>query len=160
MPERDLSGLSTGAREHARPQVHGESGPHPFALARLKEALRRARDASSSSRPSVCGELNLLLGTLPGPHRAPWYECLLGLLEARAFDGLVDEHGVSCGERAVAALLDAGYPWALHVAPEDLARFRGTPPPPASMATRVAVVLSGAITGVTAVLVLLWLLGA
>jgi len=49
---------------------------------------------------------------------------LVRLLDADAFTGLEDAKGQPVKARALLALLRMGYPWALHIKPEDLAWLR------------------------------------
>jgi hypothetical protein len=94
-------------------------------------------DASSPAAPSLAALVAALSPTTGGAPLAGvcgWLDAapaseanarqLLDLLEARAFDPLADPDGRPLRLRALEALLRMGYPWALHIAPEDLAWLR------------------------------------
>ncbi|MEW6429921.1 MAG: hypothetical protein AB1730_00320 [Myxococcota bacterium] len=54
---------------------------------------------------------------------------LLKLLDADAFGAWTDDEGRPLKLRALLALLRMGYPWALHIKPEDLAWLRAAQRP-------------------------------
>lgn len=88
----------------------------------LPDLVQRARTETGVDGAEAQRLVEQLLATLrPGPENA---RVLLELLEARAFTGLSGEDGTPTLALAVEALLRQGYPWSLHVDPDDLTWFR------------------------------------
>ena len=95
-----------------------ELGPSP-----LEELLKSAVAREGTLRRSRAHELNLALEGA-GVNHAP---AICRLLEDAEFLKLEDNFGESCRAMGVAALLRCGFPWALHITPEDLAFARSRP---------------------------------
>lgn len=100
----------------------------PAASAPL-EALQRARNSEGDERLQLAGHLNALLRRLPGDaDREEWAQFLLEKLDDEAFHDLYDDDGVSCRAVAVDAVLSLGFPYALHLEPDDLEYLRTVKP--------------------------------
>src|SRR5262249_53286380 len=93
-------------------------------------AVVQLREAMGSVRGD---ELNRLL-KLPVAQtdRQAVAELILKKLDEKRFEGLRGADGTSCRAAAVEAVLSLGFPWALHVDPDDLAHLRAEQPGKAS----------------------------
>ena len=124
----------------------------PLSAAPL-EALQRARNSEGDERLKLAGQLNALLRRRPhDAEREGWAQFLLEKLDDEAFHDLYDEGGVSCRAVAVEAVLGLGFPYALHLEPDDLEYLRTVKP------TRLAPGGWGAMAVVTGVLAALFAL--
>ena len=92
------------------------------------EVLQRARNSESDERVRLAGKLNALLRAPPTAAREEWAQFLLEKLDDEAFHDLYDGDGVSCRAMAVEALLALGFPFALHLDPDDLDYLRAVKP--------------------------------
>jgi hypothetical protein len=95
------------------------------ALDELERLVRRAEAASESDRIRMTRKIAALLRRLPrqaAPDVAARW--LLSALENSPWLQWADSRGRTCRAAAVEALLSLGYPWALHVTPEDLEHYR------------------------------------
>lgn len=93
------------------------------------ETLQRARNSEGDERLQLAGRLNQLLRRPPSEaERELWAQFLLERLDDEAFHDLYDTDGVSCRAVAVEALLGLGFPWALHLEPDDLEYLRTVKP--------------------------------
>jgi hypothetical protein len=78
---------------------------------------------------------------------------LLALLDDPAFRQLEDAWGRSARAVAVGRLLDLGFPWALHISPEDLAFARARQPrwTPARQVAAAMMLVTGMVCGLVGV---------
>ena len=95
------------------------------ALEEIERLARRAAAAPESDRARlarrIAARLRRIPGDVPPEPAARW---LLEALERSTWVGFADARGRTCRAAAVEALLALGYPWALHVTPEDLEHYR------------------------------------
>jgi hypothetical protein len=93
-------------------------------LARLLAAAEAA--PAGAGRQEAAGRLVAALGAgVPeGEDRRAVADLLVGALAAGRLEVLVDGEGRTARGAAAEALLGLGYPWALEIAPEDLAHLR------------------------------------
>jgi hypothetical protein len=114
-------------REQQRQQGSEALGTHP-ASAPL-EMLQRARNSEGDQRLELAARLNALLRRRPlEAEREEWSQFLLEKLDDEAFHDLYDSEGVSCRAVAVEAVLALGFPYALHLEPDDLEYLRTVKP--------------------------------
>ena len=93
------------------------------------ETLQRARNADGDERLELAGRLNAQLRRHPSEaEREQWAQFLLERLDDEAFHDLYDSDGVSCRAVAVEAVLALGFPFALHLEPDDLEYLRTVRP--------------------------------
>lgn len=93
------------------------------------ETLQRARNAEGDDRLQLAAQLNQLMRTAPSDaEREARAQFLLERLDDEAFHDLYDSDGVSCRAVAVEAVLALGFPWALHLEPDDLDYLRTVKP--------------------------------
>jgi hypothetical protein len=113
----------TPMAERLQPLVTVVEGGVPGSVVEaVGQLLERALAASTVERPALAARLNRGLASLP--RSEPAARLLLAALASGRLQELLDVEGVPCRREAVRALLRLGYPWALEVAPEDLAWFR------------------------------------
>ena len=87
--------------------------------------VQRARNAEADDRVRLCDQVNQALSALPStPDPAAAARQVLTLLDDEALHGLVDSRGAECRRAALEAVLAMGFPWALHIEPEDLDYLR------------------------------------
>jgi hypothetical protein len=98
------------------------SGPKPHE--RVAPLIARAREDADSCKQLIDA---LIAMRAPGDE-ADEARVVLGQLDAKALDGLLDETGRDAKAEAIETLLSLGFPHALNVTPEDLAWFRGVKP--------------------------------
>jgi hypothetical protein len=116
-----------GERER-QPEQRVEAVPAPGVSAPL-DALQRARNSEGDERLELAGRLNALLRRRASDaEREEWAQFLLEKLDDEAFHDLYDSDGVSCRAVAVDAVLSLGFPWALHLEPDDLEYLRTVRP--------------------------------
>jgi hypothetical protein len=95
----------------------------------LLEALQRARNSEGDARLTLAGRVNKLLAQpITLPDRESIAHLLIDKLDDEAFHNLYDAQGLSCRAAAVEAVLNLGFPWALHVEPDDLVYLRTVKP--------------------------------
>lgn len=93
------------------------------------ETIQQARNAEGDARVELAGQLNALLRKRPvEAERERWAQFLIERLDDEAFHDLYDSDGVSCRAVAVEAVLALGFPWALHLRPDDLEYLRTVKP--------------------------------
>ena len=114
-------------REQVQPQSSQEleapATPGPL------ETLQRARNADGDERLELATKLNELMRGAPAEtEREARAQFLLERLDDEAFHDLYDSDGVSCRAVAVEAVLALGFPWALHLEPDDLDYLRTVKP--------------------------------
>ena len=90
----------------------------------LISVVQQARNAEGEEREEWAASLNALLSRPPPKDTEAWGFTLIEFLEDGAFEGMEDEDGIQCRTCAVEAVLALGYPWALHLTPEDVDRVR------------------------------------
>lgn len=106
-----------------RPQPHDVAGSlAPVEAVDLRALALTARTPGAEGRDAHAA-LHRALATLAPT--VPHGEALRALLDEGAFRGLVAEDGTETRLLAVEALLRLGYPWALHIHPDELAWYRG-----------------------------------
>lgn len=94
-------------------------------LVRLPKLIDGARQASQPDQTVLAQSINETLIAMRSPgHALTESSLVLEALEAHHLDGLVDSLGRACRKEAVETLLACGFPYALKVAPEDLAFAR------------------------------------
>jgi hypothetical protein len=113
------------------------------------ETLQRARNSEGDERLELAGRLNAVLRSPPEVDREAWAQFLLEKLDDEAFHDLYDTDGVSCRAVAVEAVLALGFPFALHLEPDDLDYLRTVTPARSGAAGWRAMAL---VTGVLAAL--------
>jgi hypothetical protein len=95
------------------------------AIVELERWVHRAAAAPESERVRLARRIAVRLRRLPRESppdvAARW---LLRALEGSVWLDWADSRGWTCRAEAVEALLALGYPWALHVTPEDLEHYR------------------------------------
>jgi hypothetical protein len=120
------------------------------------ETLQRARNSEGDDRVALAGKLNALLRRpAPDLDRETWAQFLLEKLDDEAFHDLYDGDGASCRAVAVEAVLALGFPFALHLEPDDLEYLRTVSPSRSGSAGWRAMAV---VTGVLAALFALALL--
>ena len=108
------------------------SNSHPV-IDELEQLVRRAAAAPEAERIRMTRRIAARLRRLPrevAPDAAARW--ILRALEESAWLQWADARGRTCRAAAVEALLALGYPWALHVTPEDLEHYRAQSRPGAS----------------------------
>lgn len=101
------------------PVAETEALPAPRSLASLVAELSSVGPLSAREQlPQVVAWLDSAPATEANAQE------LLKLLDADAFAAWTDDEGRPLKLRALLALLRMGYPWALHIKPEDLAWLR------------------------------------
>ncbi|MFT3841015.1 MAG: hypothetical protein QM723_28750 [Myxococcaceae bacterium] len=106
----------------------------------LDQLLLRAPEGDSHLADSI----NRALSDQPGPR-------LLGLLDGGRLFGLTGTDGASCEAIAAKRLLELGYPWALHLSPQQLESVRALPKTPRARPRRVAFLASATAMGLGAI---------
>ncbi len=102
------------------------------ALARGHDLVNRLQRASQAllnteGRAAAAKAFNELLGEAAGvfgEQRALVGPALLAVLDEPHVKLAVDESGTSCRAQVVSAVMRLGYPWALHLHPDDLLFYR------------------------------------
>jgi hypothetical protein len=120
-------------REQEREQIEaGATSPDTELAASASSALdllQRARNSEGDERFQLAGRLNTLLRAAPpADEREARAQFLLEKLDDEAFHDLYDGDGSSVRAVAVEALLALGFPWALHLDPDDLDYLRAVKP--------------------------------
>jgi hypothetical protein len=104
-------------------------GPSEPTLEGLERLILRAGNMPEVDRARLAKAIVSRLRRVPhqaAPEAAAWW--LLRALEENTWIGWTDARGRTCRAAAVEALLGLGYPWALHVTPEDLEHYRAQSP--------------------------------
>jgi hypothetical protein len=136
--------------QSAQPLATVEQAPLAASAARLNAALERARSGEGDARLKLAGELNVLLRRqVAVEEREPVAHFVIEKLDDEAFHDLYDAEGASCRATAVEAVLALGFPFALHLWPEDLEYLRATKPIESGSPTLRAMAI---VTGVLAAL--------
>jgi len=93
------------------------------------DLLQRARNSEGDERLQLAGRLNeLMRKSASDPNRESWAKFLVDMLEDKGFHDLYDGDGVSCRAVAAQAILTFGFPYALHLHPDDLDYLRTVSP--------------------------------
>lgn len=116
-------------REQLQPESPLTEVPEAPLQASPLETLQRARNSEGDERLQLAGRLNAQLKRRPADaERDGWAQFLLEKLDDEAFHDLYDEGGLSCRAAAVEAVLSLGFPFALHLDPDDLDYLRTVKP--------------------------------
>ncbi|MDY7231788.1 hypothetical protein [Hyalangium rubrum] len=103
----------------------GEKTPPPGTPLPVLLLIAQAQAATGEERQALAYRINRLLEQMVleggSRHLADWFH---HLIESDRLEGLVDGGGFACHETAIQGLLTMGFPYALEVRPEDLARVR------------------------------------
>lgn len=113
------------------PSLPGTKTPPPETPLPVLLLVDQAQSATGQERQELSRRVNRWLDEMVreggSRHVADWFH---HLIENGRLEGLADAAGHSCHETAVRGLLAMGFPYALEVRPEDLARLQPRPPPP------------------------------
>jgi hypothetical protein len=137
-PERQLTPIDDGPTAVSTP------------ASRVLDVLQRARNAEGEPRLKLAAQLNgLLKRPVHDAEREAFAQLIIEKLDDEAFHDLYDDKGGSCRAAAVEAVLSLGFPWALHVWPDDLEYLRAVRPVSTGSPTLRAMAV---VTGVLAAL--------
>lgn len=106
----------------------------------LDQLLLRAPEGDSH----LADAINRALSDQPGPR-------LLGLLDGGRLFGLTGTDGAGCEAIAAKRLLELGYPWALHLSPQQLEAARALRGPPRARPKGAAFLASAVSMGLGAI---------
>lgn len=113
------------------PSLPGTKTPPPETPLPVLLLVDQAQSAEGTERQELSRRINRWLDEMVreggSRHVADWFH---HLLESGRLEGLADASGHACYETAVRGLLAMGFPYALEVRPEDLARLQPREPPP------------------------------
>jgi hypothetical protein len=137
-------------RSPEQQRVAVDDPPSATAASRVLDTLQRARNSEGEARLLLCARLNALLKRGTGQEeREAFAQLIIEKLDDEAFHDLYDAEGLSCRAAAVDAVLALGFPWALHVWPDDLEYLRAMKPSRSGSPTLRAMAV---VTGVLAAL--------
>jgi hypothetical protein len=138
--------------QSAQPPMSLEQAPTAASAARLLETLQQARNSEGEGRLKLAGELNALLRrSTPVEEREPVAHLIIEKLDDEAFHDLYDAEGASCRAIAVEAVLALGFPFALHLWPDDLEYLRAMKPiDPGSPTLRAMAIVTGVLAALFA----------